>query len=357
MRRYSALHWAAPQPNKRAYNLAMLPYALARALLFRLDAETAHDLTLGGLARLGCLLPGAREAAVAPVRVMGLDFPNRIGLAAGLDKNGEAITGLSRLGFGFLEIGTVTPRAQAGNPKPRLFRLVAQEALINRMGFNNKGVAALLDNVRRANFAGILGINIGKNADTPIARAADDYLLGLEQVYAQASYVCVNISSPNTRNLRQLQDAEQLAALLSALKTRQAELAQRHGRYVPLALKIAPDLQAEEILAIADTARRLRVDALIATNTTVSRQGLPPNALSQQPGGLSGAPLFEPSTEVLRALVAALAGELPVIAAGGVDSGARAAAKIAAGAQLVQLYTGLIYRGPDLVRECVRATQ
>ena len=334
----------------------MLPYALARPLLFRLDAETAHDLTLAGLRRFGCLLPQLTPSAQAPTRVMGLDFPNRIGLAAGLDKNGEAIDGLARLGFGFIEIGTVTPRPQAGNPKPRLFRLIEQRALINRMGFNNLGVDSLLANVRRASYRGILGINIGKNADTPMERAADDYLLCLARVYAQASYVAVNISSPNTRNLRQLQDAAHLETLLSALKARQAELAQSHGRYVPLALKIAPDLEGEDIQAIAETARRQRIDAVIATNTTVARDGLPQGPESRQPGGLSGAPLFERATDVLARLVKALAGEIPVIAAGGIDSGPRAAAKLAAGAQLVQLYTGLIYRGPTLVRECVDAT-
>ena len=335
----------------------MLPYALARSLLFRLDAETAHELTIAGLHRFACLLPQASPAAGAPVRVMGLDFPNRVGLAAGLDKNGEAVDGLARLGFGFLEVGTVTPRAQAGNPKPRLFRLVGEKALINRMGFNNLGVDALLERVKTARYRGILGINIGKNAATPIERAAEDYLICLDKVYAQAGYVTVNISSPNTRNLRQLQDATQLEALLAALKARQGELAQRHGRYVPLALKIAPDLEGEDIAAIADSVRRHRVDALIATNTTVSRDGLGQTPEARQPGGLSGAPLFERSTAVLASLVQALAGEVPVIAAGGIDSGVRAAAKIKAGAQLVQLYTGLIYRGPDLVRECIAATR
>ncbi len=335
----------------------MLPYALARSLLFRLEPETAHELTIALLHRYACLLPQTTTAAGPPTRLMGLDFPNRVGLAAGLDKNGEAIDGLAKLGFGFLEIGTVTPRAQAGNPKPRLFRLVGQRALINRMGFNNGGVDALLANVSSASYRGILGINIGKNADTPIERAAEDYLLCLERVYAQASYVTVNISSPNTRNLRQLQDAAQLQGLLSALKRRQGELAQDHGRYVPLALKIAPDLEPADIQAIADACRRERIDALIATNTTISRAGLAPGPDSRQPGGLSGAPLFERSTAVLATLVGALAGEIPVIAAGGIDSGAGAAAKIAAGAQLVQIYTGLIYRGPELVRECVRATR
>jgi len=332
----------------------MLPYALARPLLFGLDAETAHELTIAALHRFACLLPATSAAAGPPVSVMGLDFPNRVGLAAGLDKNGEAIDGLAKLGFGFIEIGTVTPRPQPGNPRPRLFRLPAQQALINRMGFNNRGVDALLKNVRRAKYRGILGINIGKNADTPIERAADDYLLCLEKVYPFASYVTVNISSPNTRNLRQLQGGTELDALLSALKASQAALADRHGRYVPLALKIAPDLEPVQIQEIADALRRHRMDAVIATNTTLSRAGVEGEPGAAEAGGLSGAPLFAAATAVTGALVRALAGEIPVIAAGGITDGARAAAKLAAGASLVQLYSGLIYRGPALVRECVR---
>ncbi len=335
----------------------MVPYALLRPLLFRLDAETAHDLTIAGLSRFSCLLPRTTPVAGPPIRVMGLDFPNRVGLAAGLDKNGEAIDGLGRLGFGHLEVGTVTPRPQAGNPKPRLFRLIGERALINRMGFNNGGVDALLAHLERASYRGILGINIGKNADTPLDHAAEDYLACLERVFPHASYVTVNISSPNTRDLRKLQDSAQLEALLSQLKARQAELTQRHGRYVPLALKIAPDLDASGIGAIADALRRHRIDAVIATNTTVARDGLAQLAEARQPGGLSGAPLFERATAVLTLLAGALAGEIPLIAVGGVDSGAAAAAKIAAGAQLVQLYTGLIFRGPELVRECIAATR
>lgn len=334
----------------------MLPYALARPLLFALDAEAAHELTIAGLHRFGCLLPEPPAAVQSAVRVMGLDFPNRVGLAAGLDKNGEAIDGLARLGFGFLEIGTVTPRPQPGNPKPRLFRLPEQQAIINRMGFNNHGVDALLDNVRAARYTGILGINIGKNADTPIERAADDYLACLDKVYALASYVTVNISSPNTKNLRQLQGENELDALLSALKSRQAQLADRHGRYVPVALKIAPDLDAAQIGQIATALRRHRIDAVIATNTTLSREGVESARHGQETGGLSGAPLFEKSTAVVAALARALAGELPIIAAGGILDGAQAQAKLAAGAQLVQIYSGLIYRGPELVRECVAMT-
>ncbi|SMB27205.1 dihydro-orotate oxidase, FMN-linked [Sterolibacterium denitrificans] len=335
----------------------MLPYALARPLLFALDAETAHELTIAGLHRFGCLLPEPPTITQATtVRVMGLDFPNRVGLAAGLDKNGEAIDGLAKLGFGFLEIGTVTPRPQPGNPKPRLFRLPEQRAIINRMGFNNHGVDALLANVRAARYTGILGINIGKNADTPIERAADDYLACLDKVYALASYVTVNISSPNTKNLRQLQGENELDALLAALKSRQTQLADKHGRYVPVALKIAPDLDAAQIGHIAAALRRHRIDAVIATNTTLGREGVETSRHAQETGGLSGAPLFEKSTAVVAALASALAGELPIIAAGGILDGTQARAKLAAGARLVQIYSGLIYRGPELVRECVAMT-
>ncbi len=334
----------------------MLPYALARPLLFGLDAETAHDLTIAGLRHFSCLIPATAAPSGPPTTVMGLVFPNRIGLAAGLDKNGEAIDGLAKLGFGHIEIGTITPLPQPGNPKPRLFRLPKQQALINRMGFNNHGVAALLENVKRAKYRGILGINIGKNAATPMACAADDYLLCLERVYPFASYITVNISSPNTRDLRQLQGKTELEALLSALKGRQAALADRHGRYVPLALKVAPDLEAEQIRGIADALRRHHLDAVIASNTTVSRDGVAGEPEATQAGGLSGAPLFEKSTAVVAALAQALAGELPIIAAGGVTDGKRAAAKLAAGAKLVQLYSGLIYRGPELIAECLRET-
>ena len=337
------------------YNPRMLPpYALARPLLFGLDAETAHELTIAALHRFSCLLPAPRASDDPPVTVMGLAFPNRVGLAAGLDKNGEAIDGLAKLGFGFVEIGTVTPRPQPGNPRPRLFRLPERQALINRMGFNNHGVDALLDNVGRAKYRGILGINIGKNADTPIERAADDYLLCMEKLYPAASYITVNISSPNTKNLRQLQGGGELDALLKTLKAKQAALADRHGRYVPLALKIAPDLDQAQILEIADALRRHRMDAVIATNTTVSRRGVEGLPGATEAGGLSGAPLFEAATAVTAALVQALAGEIPVIAAGGITDGKRAAAKLAAGAALVQIYSGLIYRGPALVAECVR---
>lgn len=338
----------------------MLPYSLIRPLLFSLDAETAHDLTIAALQRFACLvptMPGITRMPQKPVRVMGLDFPNRVGLAAGLDKNGEAIDGLAKLGFGFLEIGTVTPRPQPGNPKPRLFRLPEQEALINRLGFNNHGVDALLANVRAAKYRGILGINIGKNAATPIERAAEDYLACLDQVYPLASYVTVNISSPNTRNLRQLQGDAELDALLGALKLRQSQLSEQHGRYVPLALKIAPDLDDDQIAGIAAALRRHRIDAVIATNTTLDRTAVSGHPCAKETGGLSGAPLFERSTAVVAALARALANELPIIAVGGIVDGAKAKAKIAAGAQLVQLYSGLIYRGPELVRECIKTTR
>jgi len=335
----------------------MSPYALVRPLLFSLDAEHAHELTLRLLAigdSLG-ILPSP-PALGKPIEVMGLEFPNRVGLAAGLDKNGTAIDGLSRLGFGFLEVGTVTPRPQPGNPKPRLFRLPEHEAIINRMGFNNAGIDALRERLALVRYRGILGINIGKNFDTPIERAVDDYLVCLDKAYPLASYITVNISSPNTKNLRQLQGASELDALLGALKARQAALADTHGKYVPLALKIAPDLDSGQIADIADALRRHRIDAVIATNTTLSREGVETSPLAAEAGGLSGSPLFEKSTAVIRSLTHALGGELPVIAAGGITSGKRARAKLDAGAALVQIYSGLIYRGPQLVAECIEAT-
>ena len=335
----------------------MIPYPLIRPLLFALDAERAHELTLY-LVALGDSLGLARPTPAdgKPVDVMGLRFPNRVGLAAGLDKNGTAVDGLSRLGFGFLEVGTVTPRPQPGNPKPRLFRLPEHEAIINRMGFNNAGVDALLEKLASIRYRGILGINIGKNFDTPIEQAVDDYLICLDKAYRQASYITVNISSPNTKNLRQLQGVSELDTLLSALKSRQNALADQHGKYVPLALKIAPDLETGQIIDIADALRRHRIDAVIATNTTLGREGVESSPLAAEAGGLSGGPLFEKSTAVIRSLAQALAGELPIIAAGGIPSGARAQAKIEAGAALVQIYSGLIYRGPQLVAECIAAT-
>lgn len=332
-------------------------YCFARPLLFALDPETAHELAVQALARAGSLagLMQPRLPACAPRQVMGLTFPNPVGLAAGLDKNGEAIDGLAALGFGFIEVGTVTPRAQPGNPKPRLFRLTDARALINRMGFNNRGVDALVENVQRAAFRGILGINIGKNFDTPLERAAEDYLTCLRKVYRHASYVTVNISSPNTAGLRQLQGEEALDALLSVLKQEQARLADRHGRYVPLVVKIAPDLGPEDIEAMAKAFLRHGVDGVIATNTTTSREGVEKLLHAQESGGLSGAPLQAKSTAVVRALHACLGEAIPIIGVGGILEGRHAQEKIAAGASLVQVYTGLIYRGPALVRECLAA--
>ena len=333
-------------------------YTLARPLLFALEAETAHHLTLESLLALRRLGLGPSAPSAPPScarRAFGIDFPNPVGLAAGLDKDGAYIDALARLGFGFLEIGTVTPRPQPGNPKPRLFRLPEARAVINRLGFNSGGVDRLVENVKRARYRGVLGINIGKNAATPIDRAADDYLECLRKVYPLASYVTVNISSPNTRNLRQLQDNAQLDALLGQLKREQARLADAHGRHVPLAVKVAPDLEAPQVADIAALLRRHRVEALIATNTTVTRNGVEGLPRAEEAGGLSGAPVMERSTAIVRELVRALQGEVPVIGVGGILSGTDARAKIAAGASLVQLYTGLVYRGPRLVRECVAA--
>lgn len=331
-------------------------YALARPLLFCLDPERAHGLTLGladAPLRLG-LLRVAR-APGTPVRAMGLDFPNAVGLAAGLDKNAEHVDALARLGFGFIEVGTVTPRPQPGNPRPRLFRLPRAEALINRMGFNNVGLDAFLENLARASWRGVLGINIGKNADTPIERAADDYAACLERVYARASYVTVNVSSPNTRNLRDLQENRPLDALLARLAAQRARLAQRHGRRVPLALKVAPDLEPAQVRTIADAVRRHGVDGVVATNTSVSREGVAGLPHAHEAGGLSGAPLRERSTATLAALAAALQGEAALIGVGGILRAADAVQKLDAGAALLQLYTGLVYRGPELVAECISA--
>ena len=332
-------------------------YARLRPLVFMLDPEIAHGLTLASLdvAHTLGLLKLRAPAANKPVRVMGLDFPNAVGLAAGLDKNGAHINALAALGFGFIEIGTVTPRPQPGNPKPRLFRLPQAAAIINRMGFNNLGVDHLVRKVTAAGFGGVLGINIGKNKDTPNERAVDDYLACLDKVYAHASYVTVNISSPNTHNLRELQKDDALDALLSAIKLRQATLAEQHGKYIPIALKIAPDLDEAQIAAIAALLMVHRMDAVIATNTTLARdavQGLPH---ANEAGGLSGLPVRAASTRVIRSLAHHLKGEVPIIGVGGINSGADALEKIAAGAQLVQLYSGLVYQGPTLIRECIHA--
>jgi len=332
-------------------------YTLARTALFKLDPEVAHDLTLKSLTLLGpgAALLGAGTDAGESRRVMGIDFPNPVGLAAGLDKNGDYIDALGALGFGFLEIGTVTPRPQPGNPKPRMFRLPEHEAIIDRLGFNNHGVERLLRNVERASFRGVLGINIGRNFDTPNERAADDYLQCLEAVYGHATYVTVNISSPNTKNLRDLQSSEALDALLGAVMAKRAALAQRHGGKKPLLVKVAPDLDDEQVEAIASIAVKHAVDGLIATNTTVARDLVKAHPHGLQAGGLSGRPLFEPSTRALEKLARALGGRIPLIGVGGILSGADARAKIAAGASLVQVYTGFIYRGPGLIAEARRA--
>jgi dihydroorotate dehydrogenase len=329
-----------------------LIYRLARPFLFSLDEENAHQLALRAAG-----LAGIFSAPVprSPVRAMGIEFPNPIGLAAGLDKDAEHIDALAALGFGFIEVGTVTPRAQPGNPRPRLFRIPERDAIINRFGFNNVGVDAFIRNVRRARWRGVLGINIGKNADTPAERAIDDYELCLKQVYAHAAYVTINISSPNTQGLRTLQEGEQLDALLKRLTALREPLAERYGRRVPLVVKVAPDLAAAEIQAIAGALRRYGIDGLIATNTSVSRSGVEGLRHANEAGGLSGAPIREMATRVLREFAFALKGETTLIGAGGVMSGADAAEKFRAGASLVQLYTGLIYRGPDLVSECASA--
>jgi len=341
-------------------------YSLVRPALFSLDAETAHHLTLTGLQTLNKLgLSGvlASRPADAPRTVMGLTFPNPVGLAAGLDKNGDCIDGLAALGFGFIEIGTVTPQPQSGNPKPRLFRLPEADAIINRMGFNNYGVDKLVANVQRAEYRGILGINIGKNALTPIERAADDYLICLRKVYAHASYVTVNISSPNTKNLRQLQGGDELDNLLAQLKAEQLKLADQHGHYVPLTVKIAPDLDEVQVKQIAGLLGKHRIDGVIATNTTLSRAGVEHLPHGAETGGLSGAPVRDKSNTVIRQLAAELQARaaqsgnpaLPIIGVGGILSGADAAEKINAGAALVQVYSGLIYRGVALVNECCAA--
>nr|WP_245179630.1 quinone-dependent dihydroorotate dehydrogenase [Cupriavidus sp. LEh25] len=326
-----------------------------------MDAEDAHHFTLNNLLRAhrmglaGCL---GNKIAEDPRTVMGVRFPNPVGLAAGLDKDGAYIDGLAAFGFGFIEVGTVTPRAQPGNPRPRMFRLPQADALINRMGFNNGGVDAFVANVKASRWkaeGGVLGLNIGKNADTPIERANDDYLYCLERVYPHASYVTVNISSPNTKNLRQLQGASELDSLLSTLKDAQQRLADQHKRYVPLALKIAPDLDADQVGNIGDALVRHKIDGVIATNTTISREAVKGLPHAEEAGGLSGRPVFEASTRVVRALHAVVGDAVPIIGVGGIFSGADACAKIDAGAKLVQVYSGLIYRGPALVRDCAAA--
>ena len=333
-------------------------YRLARPLLFSLSPETAHDLSLdllGASGRLGLsqlVMPKPRQAVV---NVMGIDFPNPVGLAAGLDKNGDAIRGLSDLGFGFVEIGTITPRPQPGNPKPRIFRLPQAEAVINRMGFNNRGVDYLIERVRNAKFDGVLGINIGKNLTTPVEQAVDDYLYCLERVYEHASYITVNISSPNTPGLRSLQYGDSLKELLGALQLRQEDLTEMHGKRVPIAVKIAPDMTDEEIAQVAEIIVECGMDGVIATNTTLSREGVEGLPHAAEAGGLSGAPVREQSTHVVRVLAETLQGRLPIIAVGGITEGAHAAEKIQAGASLVQIYSGFLYKGPALIRQSVDA--
>lgn len=351
--------------------MALLPYGLTRALLFNMDAEAAHDLTLDMLARgqgtpLQCAW--AAQRVDDPITLAGLRFPNRVGLAAGLDKNARAIDAFAAMGFGFVEVGTVTPLAQPGNPKPRIFRLPARNALINRLGFNNEGLDAFIRNVKNSKFHSesgkpdtrermMLGLNIGKNAATPMERATDDYLVGLAGVYPYADYVTVNISSPNTQNLRDLQSDAALDALLSALKSRQAELADEHGKQVPLFLKIAPDLDESQVQAIADALRRHGIEGVIATNTTLARDAVAGLPHADEAGGLSGAPVLQASNRVIGQLRTALGTDFPIIGVGGILSGADAVSKIDAGADVVQIYTGLIYKGPGLVREVAQAVQ
>jgi dihydroorotate dehydrogenase len=341
--------------------MTLLPYSLARPFLFGLDPEHAHEVTLASLARLQntplqCVW--AQRRIQDPVEVAGLAFPNRIGLAAGLDKNGRCIDGLGAMGFGFIEVGTVTPKAQPGNPKPRMFRLPEAQALINRLGFNNDGLDAFIANVKRARFqrqGGILGLNIGKNAATPIERAVDDYLLCLDGVYPHADYVTVNISSPNTKNLRALQSDTALDALLSAVQARKLQLAKQHGRRVPVFVKIAPDLDEAQVAVIATTLKRNSIDGVIATNTTIEREAVRLLRHGDEAGGLSGAPVFEASNRVISQLRRLLGAGYPIIGVGGVMSAADAQAKIAAGADLVQVYTGFIYHGPALIESAARA--
>jgi dihydroorotate dehydrogenase len=336
----------------------MNTYALIKPFLFQLDAEYAHDLTLKSLKfaeRVGLLSHLYKPVHGTPRHVMGLTFPNSVGLAAGLDKNGAFIDGMAALGFGFIEVGTVTPRPQPGNPKPRLFRVKEAQGIINRFGFNNLGVDQLIQNVKASKYRGILGINIGKNFDTPNERAVDDYLICMRKVYRYASYITVNISSPNTKNLRQLQEKEALNALLGTLKAEQTALTQKHRKYVPIALKIAPDLEYDQIIEIADLLKEHQFDAVIATNTTLSREGVEGMKNGPETGGLSGAPVRDKSSQVIRHLANQLAGELPIIGVGGIMSGADAIEKVEAGASLVQVYSGLIYRGPSLVREVAKA--
>jgi dihydroorotate dehydrogenase len=335
-------------------------YKLMRNMLFCLPTETSHTVALRAMdmayaTRLSGLLAPSVSSLKCPTTVMGIEFPNPVGLAAGLDKNADHIDALAALGFGFIEVGTLTPLAQPGNPKPRLFRLAAQQAIINRMGFNNKGIDYALERIRSSRFRGVLGINIGKNFSTPVERAADDYLICMRKAYPCASYIVVNLSSPNTPGLRSLQFGEELRSLLQRLKEEQGMLAAQYRKHVPLVVKIAPDLTPAEIDLIAVALLENGIEGVIATNTTLDRSGVQDSPLKDQAGGLSGAPLRDKSTEVIRHLCQTLAGRIPVIGVGGVSSGADAAEKLAAGAVLVQIYTGFIYSGPDLIADSVKA--
>ncbi|QQD19635.1 quinone-dependent dihydroorotate dehydrogenase [Spongiibacter nanhainus] len=333
-------------------------YSLLRRALFCLPTETSHDLALSALSaaqRLGLSSLLATPPAADPRTVMGVEFPNPVGLAAGLDKDGRHIRGLAALGFGFIEIGTVTPRPQPGNPLPRLFRLPEASAIINRMGFNNRGVDQLVDAVRRSGYDGVLGINIGKNKDTPAEQAVDDYLHCLNKVYPLASYITVNLSSPNTPGLRDLQFGQPLIDLLAALKAEQKQLSQTHGRYVPIAVKIAPDMAEADLRGVAKVLIDQQIDGVIATNTTIARDAVKHLPHGAEAGGLSGRPVREASTQAVRILAEELDGKLPIIGVGGIDSGDAAAEKMRAGASLVQVYTGFIYRGPALIADVARA--
>ena len=334
----------------------MFYYPLVRHFLFKLDPEVVHELTIHQLAWMGGTpleVFFRNKLPSRPVEVMGLKFDNPVGLAAGLDKDGDAIDAFGAMGFGFIEVGTVTPRPQSGNDKPRIFRVIPAQGIINRMGFNNKGVDNLIENVKKSHYKGILGINIGKNKDTPIENGKDDYLICMDKVYDYAGYIAVNISSPNTPNLRQLQYGEAFDDLLNSLKERQKELAEKHKKYVPLAVKIAPDLSPEELKQVAEALLRHKIDGVIATNTTLDREMIHDMPHAAETGGLSGRPLQNKSTEIIRQLHEYLKGQIPIIGVGGIDSAMAAREKMQAGAELVQIYSGFIYNGPDLVKNIV----
>jgi len=335
-----------------------MPYSLLRSLLFQLSPEVSHELSLEWMSaanRLKLLKPFIPSFEPSPVEVMGIKFPNPVGLAAGLDKNADHIDALGALGFGFLEVGTVTPRPQPGNPKPRLFRLKDKQAIINRMGFNNKGVSHLVEQVKKSQFSGPIGINIGKNFDTPVEDAMSDYVKGLRSVYEHASYIAVNVSSPNTPGLRSLQFGDALNELLDAIKEEQLLLSKQYGRYVPVAIKIAPDMDENEVAQVAKSLKARELDGVIAGNTTLGRDQVKGVLHSNESGGLSGAPLTEKSTHLIRLLKSELSDSLPIIGVGGIMTGDMALDKIRAGASLVQLYTGFIYQGPKLIRDSVEA--